>query len=380
MNEVVVLGIGQTVFGKFPDKTAHELGQEAVGAALRDCGIDPRAVQVAYAARAVNATTDCQKIMMAHGITEIEMFNVQNACAGGSTAVRGVWKDIASGLYDVGIAVGVEAITGTRVASRPLKASQDLEAELGLTMPALFANIARRQLDTQDATVRDFARVSAKNHRHAMHNPFAQYRKPLTEDEILASRTICDPITLLQCCPNTDGAAAVVLCSAQFARKHTTKPISIIGSSLVSGSYAFSQEDITTFDFGVKAVDDAYGMAGIDPEDIDVVEIHDAFANEELLRYEDLRLCERGEGAGLLRSGATELGGSVPVNPSGGLLSLGHPLSASGVRVVVDIARQLRGDAGAAQVDEARLGVAHMLGGVVTGLQGGACSIHVMTR
>ena len=201
MRDVVALGIGQTVFGKHPDKSAHDLGQEAVGAAIEDCGIDPRDIQVAYTARAINATTDSQKIMMAHGVTDIEMFNVQNACAGGSTAVRGVWKDIASGLYDVGIAVGVEAITRTAAASAPLSASQDLESTLGLTMPALFANIARRQLDTQDATVEDFARVSAKNHRHAVGNPFAQYQKELTEEEILASRMISDPITLLQCCP-----------------------------------------------------------------------------------------------------------------------------------------------------------------------------------
>ncbi len=380
MRDVVALGIGQTVFGKHPDKSAHDLGQEAVGAAIEDCGIDPRDIQVAYTARAINATTDSQKIMMAHGVTDIEMFNVQNACAGGSTAVRGVWKDIASGLYDVGIAVGVEAITRTAAASAPLSASQDLESTLGLTMPALFANIARRQLDTQDATVEDFARVSAKNHRHAVGNPFAQYQKELTEEEILASRMISDPITLLQCCPNTDGAAAVIMCSAEYARKHTTKPVFVTGSSLVSGSYAFDQEDITVFDFGHKAVDQAYEMAGIDASDINVVEIHDAFANEELIRYEDLKLCKRGEGAALLRSGDTELGGRVPVNPSGGLLSLGHPLSASGVRVVADITRQLRGDAGKTQVTDAKVGVAHMLGGVVTGLTGGACGIHVLVR
>lgn len=380
MRDVVVLGIGQTIFGKFPEKTAQELGQEAVGEAIKDCGIDPREIEVAYTARLIGASTDSQKILMAHGITDIEMFNVENACAGGSTAVRGVWKDIASGLYDVGIAVGVEAITNTPVASGALAASQDLEADLGLNMPTMFANIAQRQMATQGATVNDFARISAKNHRHAVHNPFAQYRKELSEEEILASRMISDPITLLQCCPNSDGAAAVILCSAEFAKKYTTKPVRITGSSLVSGSYTFDQEDITVFDFGVSAVEKAYTMAGIDPNDINVVEIHDAFANEELLRYEDLQLCKRGEGVELLRSGATELGGRVPVNPSGGLLSLGHPLSASGVRVVVDIARQLRGDSGGTQVEGAKVGVAHMLGGVVTGLQGGACGIHVLVR
>ena len=380
MRDVVVLGIGQTVFGKMPERSAIDLGREAAGAALKDCGISPKDIQVAYTARLLNASTDSQKILMAHGITDIEMFNVENACAGGSTAVRGLWKDIACGLYDVGIAIGTENITGGRASGGALAPKDDLEADLGLSMPTLFANIANYQIEHQGASAGDFARISAKNHRHAVHNPFAQYRKELSEQQILESRTISDPITLLQCCPNSDGAAAVIFCSADYARKHTTRPIRVSGSSLVSGSYNFSQRDITRFDFGISAVDKAYAMAGIDPQDIDVVEIHDAFANEELIRYEDLQLCEPGESVALLRSGATELGGRVPVNPSGGLLSLGHPLSASGVRVVVDIARQLRGECGGNQVDSATVGIAHMLGGAVTGLQGGACGIHVLVK
>lgn len=377
MRDVVVLGIGQTVFGKMPERSATDLGQEAVREALRDCGIDPREIQVAYTARRFDAQDDSQRILMAHGITQIEMFNVENACAGGSTAVRGVWKDVASGLYDVGIAIGTEAVTGMP-RTGALASKNDLDAELGRTMPVAFSTVARRQMELQGATVHDFARVSAKNHRHAMHNPFAQYRKELSEEEILNSRTICDPITLLQCCPNSDGAAAVILCSEAYARRHTTKMVKISGSFLTSGDYAFRRSDITESPFSIVAIEGAYEMAGISPEDIDVVEIHDAFANEELLRYEDLKLCERGDGANLLRSGATELGGRVPVNPSGGLLSLGHPLSASGVRVVGDIARQLRGQAQGMQVESAKVGVAHMLGGSVTGLDGGACGINVL--
>lgn len=380
MRRVVILGIGQTVFGKFPEKSALQLGREAVGSAVTDAGINPREIQIAYTARMVGATTDSQKIMSAFGVSGIEMVNVENACAGGSTAVHSLWGDIAHGKVDVGIAIGVEAITGSSVASEPLGASEDLEADMGLHMPNLFANIARRQMDAYGATVNDFARVSAKNHRHAMYNPYAQYRKELSEEEILESRMISDPITLLQCCPNSDGAAAVILCSADYARKYTTNPVVLRSSALVSGMYSYIQEDITSFDFGRKATELAYEGAGIASEDIEVVEIHDAFANEELIRYEDLLLCKRGEGAELLRSGATELGGKVPVNPSGGLLSMGHPLSASGVRVVVDIAKQLRGSSGRAQVEGCKLGVAHMLGGVATGLQGGACGVHVLTR
>ena len=379
MREVVVLGIGQTVFGKFPDRSALSLGREAVGAAIKDCAIDPRELQVVKTARMLDSTTDSQKIMMGFGVTGIEMMNVENACAGGSTAVHSVWADIASGRFDVGLAIGVESIN-SRPKSGPLGASEDLEAELGQHMPGLFANLARRQMEVYGATKEDFAEVSAKNHRHAVNNPYAQYRKELSVEEILNSTMIADPITLLQCCPNSDGAAAVILCSVDYAKKYTTTPIKIRGSSLVSGTYDFMQSEITTFDFGMMATEQAYSMAGIAPQDIDVVEIHDAFANEELIRYEDLLICERGEGAKLLRSGATAMGGRVPFNPSGGLLSLGHPLSASGVRVVADIARQLRGESGGTQVEGAKLGVAHMLGGVATGLQGGACSIQVLSR
>ena len=360
-----------------PERTATDLGREAVQEAIKDCGINPKDIQVAYTARRINAQDDSQRILMAHGITQIEMFNVENACAGGSTAVRGVWKDIASGLYDVGIAIGTEAVTGLP-RTGALASKNDLDAELGRTMPAGFALVARRQMAVHGATVQDFARVSAKNHRHAVHNPFAQYRNELTEEEIINSRMISDPITLLQCCPNSDGAAAVIMCSTEYARKYTTRLIRLSGSSLVSGDYVFKRDDITQSPFSRTAIRTAYEMAGIAPEDINVAEIHDAFANEEILRYEDLKLCEPGEGVALLRSGATELGGRVPVNPSGGLLSLGHPLSASGVRVVVDITRQLRGQAGGMQVENAKVGVAHMLGGSVTGLDGGACGIHVL--
>jgi len=208
----------------------------------------------------------------------------------------------------------------------------------------------------------------------------AQYQREFTVEEVLNSRMISDPITLLQCCPQTDGAAAVVLCSMDVARKHTTNPVKIIGSALKSGDYAYKQKEIWISPLGAETVKMAYEMAGVGPKDIDLVELHDAFAPEEILRYEDLGLCQHGEGVELLRSGATELGGRIPVNPSGGLLSLGHPLSASGVRVVAEIALHLRGHAGKRQVEGARVGLAHMLGGSVAGLEAGACGIHILAR
>ena len=386
MREVAVLGVGQTKFGKFPDIRGEELAQEAVGAALKDSGIPAKGIQVAYTARTRDASTDSQIILMRFGIVGIEMYNVQNACAGGSTAVHGLWKDIAYGVYDVGIAVGVEDMNYPKGSSRGHQGKaispqgDDLDGAMGRTMPVAFGLLARRLMDTHGATREDFAQVAVKSHKHACLNPYSQFKKEMTVEEVMSSRMISDPITLYECCPISDGAAAVILCSMDVARKYTTNPVKIIGSALLSGDYSFQQEEITATAFNAKTAGKAYEIAGVGPEDIDVVELHDAFAPEEIVRYEDLGICKRGEGVAMLRSGATTLGGRVPVNPSGGLISLGHPLSASGVRVVVDIARQIRGQADKMQVPNAKVGLAHMQGGSVTGLEAGACGVQLLAR
>jgi len=382
MREVAVIGVGQSKFGKFPHLSAAELGGEAVTAALKDCNIPPQKIQVAYAARAYDANCTAQAILKEVGISSLEMINVENACAGGSTAFRGVWKEIASGHYDIGIAIGVESMTTSPIAGKLIPPEKnDLEGYLGMTMPAMFGMVARRQMEERGVTPKDFALVSVKNHHHGCLNPQAQYRKEFTVEEVLNSRMICDPITLLMCCPNTDGAAAAILCSMDIARKYTTRPVKVIGSTLITGDYKYLQNDICASPVGNKAAKMAYEMAGCEPSDIDLVEMHDAFANEEILRYEDLMLCETGEGVELLRSGATKIGGRIPVNPSGGLLSLGHPLSASGVRTVCEIVLHLRGEAGERQTPNAKVGLAQMLGGLVAGLEHGVnASIHILAR
>ena len=382
MREVAVIGVGQSDFGKFPLKTAAQLGAQAVTAALADCGIPPGAVQVAYCARQYDANCTAQGILKEVGIRGIEMINVENACAGGATSFRGVWKEIANGHYDIGIAIGVESMTTSPIAGKLIPPEKsDLEGHMGLTMPAMFAMLARRQMEEYGATVEDFAQVSVKNHHHGCLNPRAQYKKEFTVEDVLNSRMICDPITLLMCCPNTDGAAAAILCSMDVARRYTTLPIRVLASALCSADYKYNQEDICCSGVGVKVAKIAYEMAGVDPRDIDLVEMHDAFANEEITRYEDLLLCKRGEGISLLRSGATAIGGRIPVNPSGGLLSLGHPLSASGVRTVCEVVLHLRGQAGERQTPNAKVGLAQMLGGLVTSLEHGAVAgIHILAR
>lgn len=382
MRGVAVIGIGQSTFGKFPDKTAAELGSEAVSAALKDCGIPPRDIRVAYAARSYDANCTAQGVLKEVGISALEMINVENACAGGATAFRGVWKEIADGRYDVGIAIGVESMTTSPIAGKLIPPEKDdLDGHLGLTMPAMFGMVAKRQMEEHGATAEDFAMVSVKNHDHGYLNPQAQYRKKFTIEDILESKMICDPITLLMCCPNTDGAAAAILCSMDIARKYTSHPIRVIASTLQTGDYKYLQDDICVSPVGRRTAKMAYEMAGCDPKDVDLVEMHDAFANEEILRYEDLLLCNQGEGLDLLRTGATKIGGRIPVNPSGGLLSLGHPLAASGVRTVCEVVLHLRGQAGERQTPNAKVGLAQMLGGLVTGLEHGVtASIHILAR
>lgn len=381
MRDVAIIGIGQSDFGKFPEKTISDLGCQAVTEAINDAGIKKKDISVAYTSRLFSAMVTGQTILKNVGITNIEMINVENACASGATAVRCLYKDIASGMYDMGIAIGVESMTTSPIAGKLIPPPKgDLDGMNGLTMPTLFALMAKRLMETRGATIEDFAQVSVKNHHHGALNPRAQFQKEFTVEQVINSKMIADPITLLQCCPNTDGASAVIMCSMDVARQYTTKPVKIEASVLLSSDYFFKKEDLTSFDVQTKAAAMAYEMAGIGPEDLDIVELHDAFASEEIVHYEDLGLCKKGEGIELLRSGATALGGKIPVNPSGGLLSLGHPLSASGVRTVAEVTQHLRGQAGKRQVEGAKVGLAQMLGGVVSGLEVGACGIHILSR
>ncbi len=368
MRDVIVLGVGQTLFGKNPQFTAVSLGIQAAKAAMADSGVDPRDIQVAYGSRGFGGETTAQAVLKGVGVSGIEMVNVENACASGSTAVHMLWKDIASGAYDLGIAVGAESLTTSPRAGKLLAPLDDLNASLGVTMPSHFALLARRMMETEGWTIEDMVYPSVKNHRHACLNPFAQYRKELTAEEIINSPMISDPITLLQCCSfSTDGSAAVVMCSEEVARRYTTKMVRMASSTLLSASLEDSG-DIIGFGILRTLAERAYERASVSPEDINLVELHDAFSPEELWSYEMLMLCPAGEGISRMRAGEFEIGGRVPVNPSGGLLSLGHPIAASGVRAVCEVALHLRGDAGLRQTPNAKAGMTEMLGGYVSGL------------
>jgi len=387
MRSVYVLGIGQTVFGRHADMTVNDLAATATLASVRDAGISPKEFQTAFCGCIYSPPTVVESALIRLGIGRIPMYTVENACASGSSAVHLLFREIALGGCDVGLALGVESLSAynKKFGKGLIGIEGDLDAKSGLTMPSFFAMLCNRLIQERGATLQDICYPSIKNHKNGMTNPYSQYKKEVSFQEIMKSPMIADPITVLQCCPQSDGAAAVILCSEEYFKKNNKKahraPVKIGGSVIsVSGAHD-SSFDPLSLEANIMGVKDACEMAGVNPQkDINVVEMHDAFSGEELSAYEMLGLCDAGEGVSLARSGAVEMGGRCPVNPSGGLLSMGHPLGASGVRVVIDIARQLWGEA-PNQVEGAKVGMAQMLGGVLSGIASPVVAgVHILVK
>lgn len=379
MREVAVIGVGSTIFGRFPERRLDELGAEALRQAMNDAGAKQSDIQFAYNSTLYGGMVIGQAILRECAITNIEVTNIENACAGGASAFRKAWYDIASGLYDVGIAIGIESITTSPIAGKLIPpAKGDLAGELGMNMVAKWALAQRRYMEEHGVSLEQIARVAVKNRHNGSLNPYSQYKKECTVEEVVNSRMICDPITLLQCCPNSDGAAAAILCSADMVQRFRGKPVKVLASVLKSGDYLYRSESIAFSEMTARSAKEAYEMAGLGPEDMDLCELHDPFAFTELAHCEELGFCKRGEGARLIEEGVTQIDGRLPVNPSGGLESKGHPVSATGVAQIAELVWQLRGRAGKIQVEGARVGMAHVLGGEVVELESGACSIHIL--
>ncbi len=379
MRGVSVVGVGMIPFGKYPEKKLADLGWPAVKAAIRDAGVEPRQIQAAYSGTALGGMMSGQRVLGRLGMTAIPIANVENACSSSSTAFRQGVMAIRSGQYDVVLVIGVEKLTKFGGGTLPLE-EEDWEVSQGLSMPALYAMRAQRYMHDFGLTREQLALVSVKNRRHGSLNPDAQMRKPVTLDEVLSSRPIADPFTLLQCCPTGDGAAAAVLCATSLAHQFRPAPVQVIASDVTSGKYMTGFRDMTIPEITVRGAKEAYEEAGVGPRDIDVAEVHDAFSIAELLYYEAFGFCAHGDSGRFIESGATTFGGKVVVNPSGGLLAKGHPVGATGAAQVVEIVRQLRGEAGERQVEGAKIGLTHATGGGISGFDHGACSIHIFSR
>jgi len=379
MKGVNVIGIGMIPFGKYPEKNIADLGWPAVKAAIKDANIDPRRIEAVYSGTARGGAMVGQRIMGRIGLAGIPIVNVENACSSSSGALAQAVIAVGAGAYDIALVIGVEKLTKFGGGTLPLD-EDDWEVKLGLTMPALYAMRAQRYMHDYGVKAEQIAGVSVKNRANGAKNPDAQMKKEVTVAEVMASRMIADPFTLLQCCPTGDGAAAIILASDKGARQYRSDPISVRASHLTSGRFMSGFRDMTSPEITVRGAKETFEEAGLGPEDIDVAEVHDAFSIAELLYYEAFGFCPRGEGVSLLKSGATKIGGRIPINPSGGLLAKGHPVGATGAAQVVEIIKQLRGEAGPRQVDGAKIGMSHATGGGISGFDHGACSIHIFQR
>lgn len=377
MRDVYVLGVGMIKFGRYPDKDVSQMGAEAAVAALKDAGTTIGDIELLVCGNLFQASAmNAQKILQQIGQTGIPALNVSNACATGSTAFREAYIGVASGMYDATMAVGVEQMGKMGLLGGGARSGgESVEGVLGSgLMPAVFGQAGVEHMRKHGTTAKHFAKVSVKNHKHSVHNPLSQYRVEVTLDDVMHARMVAYPNTLYMCCPTGDGAAAAVLMSEEKMRQFTAKPVKVAASVLTSDPY--TERDLTMPDVNTltrNAAKQAYEKSGIGPEDLSLVELHDCFATAELLHYENLGLCAEGEAGRMIDEGRTEIGGDLPVNASGGLLSKGHPLGATGVANIHEVVTQLRGHAGPRQVEGAKVGLAHVIG------LGSACTIHVLT-
>jgi len=377
-NDVYVIGTDMIRFGRFENATPPSLAAQATLLALDDAGLGIKDIQAIYSGNC-GETMVGQRMLQLIGQTGVPVVNVTNACATGATAFREAWVAIKAGLYDVTLAVGSEKM-GKGMLVRKNTAGEEVPSE-GLigsgTMPAVFAQMGSEHTRKYGTTAEQFARVSVKNHHHSTLNPKSMYQKETPLEEVLGSEMIAYPNTKLMCSVNVDGAAAAVLCSEEKVRALglMNRAVRIRASALASDPFAernLVMPDVSTVTR--LAAESAYEMSGIDPQDLDLVELHDCFATAEIVHYENLGLCEEGKGGDFLDSGETAIGGRMPVNVSGGLLSKGHPLGATGIANIYEIATHLRGEAGARQVKNAKIGMTHVVG------LGSACAIHILEK
>jgi acetyl-CoA acetyltransferase len=379
MTATYIAGAAMTPFGRHGGTLAPELAQQAILQAVRDAEIELKDIQAIYCANVFGGMILGQVIVRDLGFGGIPVYNVENACASGATAVHLARHAIMAGQYETVLVFGIEQLTQLGGGTIPLQLNDhmtNLYAKAGMVLPAVYAMRATRYLHERDVTPADLAAVAVKNRYHGSLNEYAQQRTEVTVEEVLASRMVADPLTLLQCCPSqVDGAAALVLRTRDRTGR---KPVRILGSVVQSGVREKATDDIVDAEITARAARLAYEQAGLSPSDVDVVELHDAFTIAELLYYEALGLAREGEGVDLLRSGATRIGGRVPVNPSGGLLAKGHPLGATGVAQMVELTWQLQGRAGKRQTSNPKVGLAQCTGGGIAGVDHAASSVHLL--
>jgi len=377
MREVFLAGAACTRFAKRRGITAASLAGEALNELMDTTGLEPGQIDAAFGGTLLGGSLMTQRALQEIGVSGPPMYTVENACASGASAVNLAWQAVASGVAESAIALGAENLSDLGGGTLPLGA-KDIEATLGMVMPAAYAMRAQRYLADFGASADVLDQVSIKNRANGALNPRAHFQQEISVADVRGSRPIADPLHLLHCCPNTDGAAAVVVCSAEFARASRAPSARILASVIRSGTFHTGYRDMTWPGITERAAEAAYGMSGLGPSDVDLVELHDAFSVSELLHAEALGLAERGEAHRRLADGDFHRGGKVPISPSGGLLSRGHPVGATGVAQVCEAYWQLTGQAGDLQLSGPRIALTHVTGGGIFGVDNGACGVHII--
>jgi acetyl-CoA C-acetyltransferase len=383
MRAVAVIGIGKTVFGALTGRDLRSLAVEAVENALKDAEVSPKQVEAFYLGNFAGPSFVGQNhlapyVGMAAGFAGIPCTRFEDACASSGAAFFHAWQGVAAGIYDVAVAAGVEKMTSqaTPRVAEILAGAGDMagEGKAGATFPALFAMIARRHMHEYGTTREQLAAVAVKNHANGAKNPLAHMRKVITLQQALAGKPIAEPLTVYDCSLISDGAAAVVIVPLEQAARYNSRYAKVLAVVQTSDHVALDEKaDITCFPAVQAAGAKAYAMAGVGPNDIDVAELHDCFTIAEIVASEDLGFAAKGEGGPLAAGGATAIGGRIPINTSGGLKSKGHPVGATGVGQICDVAMQLRGDAGERQVGKHRIGLTQNLGG-----SGATCVVTIL--
>ncbi len=385
MREVAIIGTGITKFGELWDSTFREIFVDAGVRALDDAEMDGDKIDALY----LGNMSAGQFIKQEHvgsvvadhsGLTPTPCTRVEAACASGGLALREAYISVRSGMNDIVVAGGIEKMTDL-LSDKPTGilgalADREWEAYVGATYPGLYALMARRHMQKFGTTREQMAEVAVKNHKNGSMNPYAQYQKEITKEQVLNSSPVTTPLNTLDCSPISDGGAALILAPLEIAKEYTDNPIVIKGSGQASGTLSIQdRKSLTEIPAAIKASERAYDMADVEPENIDVAEVHDCFTISEIIGIEDLGFCEKGEGGKMIEEGRTDLDGEVAVNPSGGLKSKGHPIGATGIAQAVEIVTQLRDEADDRQVDGAEIGLTHNVGG-----SGGTGVVHILER
>ena len=383
MESVCILGAGSTKYGKL-DESIIEIALTASVDAIESAGISPEDIKAGYISN-VFGVADKQVhmapvIMSNLGLSHVPGLTIESACGSGSVMFREAFANIRAGFYDCVLALGVEKVThtGTNQSTTLFSYCSDFfyEGGNGASFPGLFASIARAYMTKYKADEEDLANVAVKNHENGLLNPKAHVRKRITVEDVLNSPIVASPLKLYDCCPFSDGASAVILCNEKFAKKSGKPYIKVIGSGR-GGSPAAVQgrKDISTIPGTVIAADQAYKMAGISPHDVNFAEVHDCFTIAEIIDVEDLGFFQKGKAAREIRDGATSRKGRIPINPSGGLKSKGHPIGATGIGQIVEVFEQFTGQAGERTIKNAEIALTHNFGAT-----GASAAVHIFKK